>query len=268
MGISSIYRLAMQGAIEASLKIMEIYSVGFDAEYKIDGSPITAADLASTDILHRFLEQTNIPITGEESLNSEFSVRKDWKRCWCIDPLDGTKEFVSRNGEFAVNIALIEKGIPVFGLIASPVKKEFIIGSKEFGVFIIDFDNLNDTSKWKKIETPLTINSPLVMTCSRSHHSGPVLKFIEALQSISPEIEYIKKGSSLKFFDLATGIADAYPRFAPTMEWDIAAGQAILETLGGVVYHAETGEPLRYNKENLTNPNFIAKTKVLFDQMS
>ena len=263
MEIPSIYLLAMQGAIEASLKIMDIYTDGFDAEYKSDGSPITAADLASTDILHRFLEQTNIPITGEESLNSDFSVRKDWIRCWCIDPLDGTKEFVSRNGEFAVNIALIENGIPVFGLIASPVKKEFIIGSKEFGVFIIDFEYMTDPSKWTKIETPLKVNSPIVITCSRSHHSGPILNFIQSLQVILPELEYIKKGSSLKFFDLAMGKADAYPRFAPTMEWDIAAGQAIMETLGGVVYHAETGEPLRYNKENLTNPNFIAKTNAL-----
>jgi 3'(2'), 5'-bisphosphate nucleotidase len=268
MEISSIYKNAIQGAVEASLKIMEIYSVGFDAEYKTDGSPITAADLASTEILHRFLEQTNIPITGEESINSDYTIRKNWSKCWCIDPLDGTKEFVSRNGEFAVNIALIENGNPVFGLIASPVNKELIIGSKEFGVYIIAFESINDSSKWNKIETPLKINSPLVITCSRSHHSGPILNFIQSLQSISPDLDYIKKGSSLKFFDLATGNADAYPRFAPTMEWDIAAGQAILETLGGVVYHAETGEPLRYNKENLTNPFFIAKTKVLFEQMS
>ena len=186
---------------------------------------------------------------------------------WIIDPLDGTKEFVSRNGEFAVNIALIENGSPVFGLIASPVRKELIIGSKEFGVYIMAFESIHDSSKWTKIEIPLKINSPLVITCSRSHHSGPILNFIQSLQAISPELEYIKKGSSLKFFDLAMGNADAYPRFAPTMEWDIAAGQAIMETLGGIVYHAETGEPLRYNKENLTNPNFIAKTKALLEGM-
>ena len=267
MEISSNYQYALQGAVNASLKIMEIYSVGFDAEYKMDGSPITVADLASTEILHRYLEKTNIPITGEESINSDYAVRKNWTKCWCIDPLDGTKEFVSRNGEFAVNIALIENGSPVFGLIASPVRKELIIGSKEFGVYIIAFESIHDSSKWTKIETPLKINSPLVITCSRSHHSGPILHFIQSLEAISPELEYIKKGSSLKFFDLAMGNADAYPRFAPTMEWDIAAGQAIMETLGGIVYHAETGEPLRYNKENLTNPNFIAKTKALLEGM-
>ncbi len=267
MEISSIYQFAINGAIQASKKIMEIYSRDFNAEYKLDGSPITEADLASTEILHRFLDETNIPITGEESINSDYSIRQNWRECWCIDPLDGTKEFVSKNGEFAVNIALIKNGIPVFGLIASPVNQELMIGSKEFGVFIFKFDQVSNPEQWIKIDIPQAINSPLVMTCSRSHHSGPVLKFIQSLQSISPEIEYIKKGSSLKFFDLAMGKAHAYPRFAPTMEWDIAAGQAILETLGGVVYHAETGEPLRYNKQNLTNPYFIAKTKALLEKM-
>ncbi len=263
MEIESIYFQAMEGAVEASYRIMEIYLAGFEAEYKEDGSPITLADKASTEILHKYLDPTEIPVTGEESVNSHFTERNNWIRCWCIDPLDGTKEFVSKNGEFAVNIALIENGAPIFGLIASPVNQEIIIGSKDFGVFIIDFENIDKKEGWKKIEIPSTINSPLVMTCSRSHHSGPVLKFIQRLQSISPEIDYIKKGSSLKFFDLATGKADAYPRFAPTMEWDIAAGQAILEALGGTVLHAETGQPLIYNKENLTNPYFIAKTKAL-----
>jgi len=267
MEIGSIYYQAIHGAIEASQRIMEIYSVGFDAEYKLDGSPITIADTASTEILHRYLDTTGIPVTGEESANSDFSERCNWTKCWCIDPLDGTKEFVNKNGEFAVNIALIENGAPIFGLIASPVNQELIIGAKEFGVFVISFSEVLKKECWKKIVAPMTINSPIVMTCSRSHHSGPVLKFIQTLQTIPPEIEYIKKGSSLKFFDLAAGKADAYPRFAPTMEWDIAAGQAILEALGGKVYHAETGEPLRYNKENLTNPYFIAKTKALCEIM-
>lgn len=263
MEIEKIHFQALQAAVEASNRIMEIYSAGFEAEYKLDGSPITLADTASTEILHKYLDSTGIPVTGEESVNSHYSERSNWTKCWCIDPLDGTKEFVSKNGEFAVNIALIENGAPIFGLIASPVNQEIIIGSKDFGVYIIDFENVEKKHLWNKVERPKTINSPVVMTCSRSHHSGPVLKFIQKLQSISPEIKYIKKGSSLKFFDLATGKADAYPRFAPTMEWDIAAGQAILEALGGIVYHAETGEPLQYNKENLTNPYFIAKTSAL-----
>ena len=143
MEIESIYFQALQGAVEASNRIMEIYLAGFEAEYKEDGSPITLADKASTEIIHKYLDPTEIPVTGEESVNSHFTERNNWIRCWCIDPLDGTKEFVSKNGEFAVNIALIENGAPIFGLIASPVNREIIIGSKEFGVFIIDFENID-----------------------------------------------------------------------------------------------------------------------------
>jgi 3'(2'), 5'-bisphosphate nucleotidase len=151
----------------------------------------------------------------------------------------------------------------VFGLIASPVQQVMFVGGSETGVFKIAFENIEESQKWETITDPSEVNNPMVMTCSRSHHSGPVLNFINELKKHSPTIEFAKKGSSLKFFDLASGAADAYPRFAPTMEWDIAAGQAILEALGGSVVHAETGLPLYYNKENLTNPYFIAKTKPL-----
>ena len=219
--------------------------------------------MASTKIIHKHLEPLNIPITGEETEKMPFSERKNWKECWCIDPLDGTKEFINRNGEFAVNIALLQEGSPVFGLIASPVQEIMYFGGIEIGVYKMKFEQVDFPESWVKISAPINVNSPMVMTCSRSHHSGPVLNFINDLKKISPTIEFAKKGSSLKFFDLASGTADAYPRFAPTMEWDIAAGQAILEALGGSVVHAETGVPLYYNKENLTNPYFIAKTKPL-----
>jgi 3'(2'), 5'-bisphosphate nucleotidase len=137
------------------------------------------------------------------------------------------------------------------------------VGGAETGVFKIAFDAIEKSTEWIKLNDPTELNDPIIMTCSRSHHSGPVIHFINDLKKISPNVSFAKKGSSLKFFDLATGAADAYPRFAPTMEWDIAAGQAILEALGGSVVHAETGLPLYYNKENLTNPYFIAKTKPL-----
>jgi 3'(2'), 5'-bisphosphate nucleotidase len=162
-----------------------------------------------------------------------------------------------------VNIALIKNGEPIFGLIASPVQEQVLLGSKETGVFIFDFQDWQAQEKWIKITPPLKTNYPLVMACSRSHHSGPVLQIIHQLQNEGQSMEFIKKGSALKFFDLAKGSADIYPRFAPTMEWDIAAGQAILEALGGEVIHAETGEPLRYNKANLVNPYFIARTKAM-----
>ena len=257
------YTTALLAAIDASKTIMDIYENEFDTIIKADGSPLTKADLASTQIIHKHLEPLNSPITGEETEKMPFAERKKWTECWCIDPLDGTKEFINRNGEFAVNIALLRKGKPVFGVIASPVQKLIFAGGKETGVFKISFDSIDNSNDWESINDPCKINNPVVMTCSRSHHSGPVLQFINELKKLSPTIKFSKKGSSLKFFDLASGTADAYPRFAPTMEWDIAAGQAILEALGGSVVHAETGLPLYYNKENLTNPYFIAKTKPL-----
>ena len=192
-----------------------------------------------------------------------FEERAQWTECWCVDPLDGTKEFIKKNGEFAVNIALIKDSKAHFGLIASPVRREIIIGSEETGVYIFSFDEAHNFSTWKKLSIPDKHNNPIVLIGSRSHHSGSMLEFIETLQSISTEIEFSKKGSALKFFDLALGTADIYPRFAPTMEWDIAAGQAILEALGGSVVHAVTGEALRYNKANLLNPFFVAWTAAL-----
>jgi 3'(2'), 5'-bisphosphate nucleotidase len=259
------FQTALIAAVEASHKIMEIYNHDFEAIIKEDGSPLTKADLASTTIIQRHLEPLGIPITGEETEKLDYSIRQNWTECWCVDPLDGTKEFINKNGEFAVNIALIENGIPTFGLIASPVNEEIIFGSKEFGVYISSFENIEKESNWKKISVPKKVNLPLILTASRSHGSGPMEGFIAELKQISPEIEQKSKGSSLKFFDIAKGEVDVYARFAPTMEWDIASGQAILEALGGSVINVETGLPLSYNKANLLNPFFIAKTKPLLE---
>ncbi len=242
---------------------MEIYQQDFSFLDKTDGSPVTKADLAASNIIEQYLSPLGIPITGEESEKAPYEVRQTWTQSWCIDPLDGTKEFIKRNDEFAVNMALIEKGKAIFGLIASPVQEEILLGSKEIGVFVLHFKDADQIENWKQLSTPNKINQPLVMTCSRSHHSGPVLQIINSLKEEGHELAFIKKGSALKFFDLASGKADIYPRFAPTMEWDIAAGQAIIEALGGEVVHAETGEPLYYNKANLVNPYFVARTKAL-----
>jgi 3'(2'), 5'-bisphosphate nucleotidase len=266
--LRSEYWTAIKASIEASEKIMEIYENGFDTEFKNDGSPVTQADLASSEIIDEYLHTTGIPITGEETVKTPYEVRKTWTESWCVDPLDGTKEFVKKNGEFAINIALIRDEKPIFGLISSPVEQKLIFGGKETGVFLTDFYHATTPEKWIQLTEPQTVNSPLMVTCSRSHHSGPVLQFLNQLKETHESLDFIKKGSSLKFFDLATGKADAYPRFAPTMEWDIAAGQAILEALGGSVVHAHTQEPLRYNKDNLTNPYFIARTKALIDYPS
>ena len=261
--LSNAYLIAIDAAIAASKAIMEIYQQEFSFQDKSDGSPVTKADLASSQLIEQMLGPLGIPITGEESEKLPFEVRQHWTKCWCIDPLDGTKEFIKRNDEFAINIALVENGAPIFGLIASPVQEKILMGSKEIGVFILQFKDVHHFDNWQKLEIPRQSNNPLVMACSRSHHSGAVLQIINEIKAQGHELDFIKKGSALKFFDLAEGRADIYPRFAPTMEWDIAAGQAILEALGGEVVHAETGEPLHYNKANLVNPYFIARTKAM-----
>ena len=187
------YITAIRAAVEASKKIMDIYENEFDTIIKDDGSHLTKADLASTKIIHKHLEPLDIPITGEETDKMPFSERKHWIECWCIDPLDGTKEFINRNGEFAINIALLRDGKPVFGLIASPVQRLMFVGGTETGVFKIAFDAIEKSTEWIKLNDPTEINDPIIMTCSRSHHSGPVIHFINDLKKISPIVSFAKK---------------------------------------------------------------------------
>lgn len=253
------HRIAVEAAIDASGVIMEFYRQGYESQVKPDGSPVTEADLASSEVINRHLAKTGIPVMDEEIVNKSYSERLQWKAFWCVDPLDGTKEYIRRNGEFAVNIALIEGQDAVFGVIASPVKEEVIFGGKETGVFYCTFGQFEDPAYWQQVK-PAAINNPLVMISSRSHHHGISLEFVNRLQREFGEVAFLQKGSALKFFDLALGKADVYPRFAPTMEWDVAAGQAIIEALGGSITNPATGKALRYNKENLLNPHFIAET--------
>ncbi len=249
----------LQAAVEASKVIMDFYNSHFETEIKTDGSPVTQADIASSTCIKQILEKTGIPIIDEETEAIAYDIRKSWTLSWCVDPLDGTKEFIKKNGEFAINIALIENEHPIFGLIAAPVKKEIIIGGKNLGVYIINFESINSPDKWVEIKPES--NKKVSLIGSRSHHSNISLKFIDLLTTKYGKYEMIKKGSALKFFDLAEARATIYPRFAPTMEWDIAAGQAILEELNGKIIDATTYLPLSYNKEDLKNPSFIALTE-------
>lgn len=263
MKLAEKHFVALQAIVEASEKIMEIYQEDFAAIAKDDGSPVTKADLASSFIIREHLEKTNIPITGEEGEKADFEERKTWVESWCVDPLDGTKEFIKKNGEFAVNISLIHDHKAVFGAIGSPVNKTIIFGGQAFGAFSCTYDEIYDKSKWKSLVQIEEVNEQLMVATSRTHHSGNTLNVIRKAEDKYGKAAFLKKGSSLKFFDLVEGRADLYPRFAPTMEWDISAGQAIYEAIGGEVLHAETLEPLMYNRPNLTNPYFIAKKKVL-----
>lgn len=258
--LSLEYSKALLAAKEASELIVQFYEHGFSSDLKADGSPVTEADLASSLKIHEHLKETNIPILGEESLHPSFEVRSTWKKNWCVDPLDGTKEYISRNGEFAVCIAMIENHSSIFGVIAWPLNQKILFGGKGIGVFIADFNDIDNSNNWIELYPKKSCNNPLIVLASRSFHLVSE-DFNAELKSKHSDVELKKKGSALKFFDLAQGKADIYPRFTPSMEWDIAAGHAILKELGGEIFNIENGLPLVYNKEDLRNPSFIAKTK-------
>tara|TARA_R110000737_G_scaffold193486_3_gene214770 strand:- start:9287 stop:10117 length:831 start_codon:yes stop_codon:yes gene_type:complete len=253
------YQIAIQAAIDASAAILEIYHNGFHTEFKSDGSPVTEADLTSSKIISAQLAKTDIPIIGEERINLAYEERQHWTLNWCVDPLDGTKEFVKRNGEFAVNISLIENHKSIFGLIAEPCKGRMIAGGKGMGVFLWDFQNDPEMKEVKEIRNSIELEDKVVWIGSRSHPSAD-LNWEKQLERDFSQVDKITKGSAIKFFELAQENAHIYPRFAPTMEWDIAAGQAILEELGGTIVSADDQMPLTYNKSSLFNPHFIAKT--------
>lgn len=248
---------AIYAAIAATSEIMDVYINDFETIIKQDGSPVTEADIRSSYAIEKALQDTNIPIIGEEMVNREYAERKEWIKCWIVDPVDGTREFVNRNDEFAVNIALVEDGIPIFGLIASPVQQYMLFGGKKMGLFELDYSGTN------LLPNELLINNgevkQVVVLTSRSHDSGLITDYLGNLEGRYGELTYLRKGSALKFIDLVKQHAHSYPRFAPTMEWDVAAGQALLEAVGGTVLNAETGFPLTYNKPNLLNPYFVAE---------
>lgn len=255
-----LLRIALAAVVEASSEILAIYRKGFSPRYKSDGSPVTQADLASNAIIERHLNATNIPLLTEESVHAPYEERRHWEELWCVDPLDGTKEFIRRNDEFAVNIALIRNKQPVLGIVASPVEGTALIGGKHIPPALVPFDSIHDPASWQYLEQRREPNSPVIIAGSRTPHSGPALEFIEFIREQFGDCDFLQKGSALKFYDLALGTADMYPRFAPTMEWDIAAGQAIIESLGGSATHATSGEPLHYNKANLLNPFFVVNS--------
>ena len=245
-------------AIEAGKAIMEVYnSYDFEIEQKKDASPLTIADKKAheiiTDLLSRYFEE--IPIMSEEGFIPEYEERKEWKQFWCVDPLDGTKEFIKKNGEFTVNIALIENNYPVLGLIYIPVREISYLGVSGKGAYRID-------SERNKIDigTNKNYSDGIVAIVSRSHISKEDEEFLEKLKLKNK----LQMGSSIKFCLVAEGRADLYKRSAPTMEWDTAAGQAIVESAGGVVLFESSR--LKYNKEDLRNNSFYcAGTKNLLE---
>jgi 3'(2'), 5'-bisphosphate nucleotidase len=239
-------------AAEASERILEIYATAFGVVAKDDNSPLTAADLAAHHAIAAGLRQLtpDVPILSEESVTVPFAERSQWRRYWLVDPLDGTKEFVQRNGQFTVNIALIEDHKPVLGVVQVPVTGLCYFAARGHGAFRQEPGQPPRPIRVK----PLRPGEPVRVVGSRSHGGPGLQKFVARLGAH----ELVTIGSSLKFCQVAEGAADVYPRMGPTSEWDTAAAQCVVEAAGGQVVSAETGAPLRYNtRESLLNPYFI-----------
>jgi len=292
-------KIAIDAALRAGGAVLEIYKRDFEVKFKADESPLTEADQAAHHIIVDALEETGLPVLSEESRKVSYEERKGWTKYWLVDPLDGTKEFIQKNGEFTVNIALIGNGRPVMGVVYAPVLQTIYYGLKAEGM---------EQGAWKAVDCseksvdeildsailcPVShapYAAPLRVVASRSHCNEETQAFISELEAKYGAVERISKGSSLKLCRIAEGSAEIYPRIAPTMEWDTAAAQAIVEASGGQVIQYDpavsaafywrgiakiengisprtsnllpptetTFCPLCYNKENLLNPFFVA----------
>nr|WP_319569947.1 3'(2'),5'-bisphosphate nucleotidase CysQ [uncultured Draconibacterium sp.] len=261
-----IINTAIKAAILAGEKILEIYNdptSDFSVEKKADNSPLTIADKASHHVIEAALIETGIPILSEEGKTIEYSERKHWDTFWCIDPLDGTKEFIKRNGEFTVNIALIKADKPIMGIIYVPVSGTLYFGSTDEGAWKLEKTSSHTNLEQLKTEgqqLPVPLNTEVFkIVGSRSHMSAETEDYINQLKKEHPQIEIVSKGSSLKICMVAEGSAHQYPRFGPTMEWDTAAGHAIANAAGKKLWLTNFTGELQYNKENLLNPYFIVK---------
>ncbi|MEM0519068.1 3'(2'),5'-bisphosphate nucleotidase CysQ [Aequorivita flava] len=256
--------IAIMAALEAGIEILKIYDTNFDVEIKGDNSPLTQADKNANDVINRYLKPTSIPIISEENKQLDFELRKDWKQCWIVDPVDGTKEFIKRNGEFTVNIALVEDGVPVLGVIYVPVTKTLYFtteDTKSSKKLVLDSENIAIDEIFKKattIKPDLDLDITKIVG-SRSHLNEDTKNFIDNIKKDN-KVEIVSKGSSLKFCLVAEGLAHIYPRFAPTMEWDTAAGDAICRAVGLEVIDQATAKPLAYNKRNLLNNYFLVRS--------
>ena len=275
---------AIAAALKAGDAILEVYGTSdFGVEEKSDHSPLTLADSRSHNIIAFDLKEIGIPLLSEEGREIPFEERQSWPLLWIVDPLDGTKEFIKRNGEFTVNIALVKQQRPILGVIYVPVTGALYFAAEPAGAFFIDragmpgmpgmpesVDEGGDAAWLDRLiasaeKLPLggkygpEAVRPYTIMGSRSHATPELSVFVEKMRERHGNVELISAGSSLKFCRVAEGAADIYPRMGPTMEWDTAAGQAIVEMAGGRVYDYRTRLPLGYNKPELTNPWFVVE---------
>lgn len=251
MNLLSLLTPALQAAEQASAEILTVYNSGiFETTSKGDNSPLTLADKKAHEKIVSILGQTGLPVLSEEGKNIPYEVRRHWEFFWMVDPLDGTKEFIKRNGEFTVNIALIHGNAPVLGVVNIPVTGETYYAT--IGTGAVLKKNGVETTLVKRGRIDLS-QPQLRVVGSRSHMNDETQQFIDNLKDPS----FVSAGSSLKFLLLVNGQADVYPRFAPTMEWDTAAAHAIVTASGLRVLKSGTDQELSYNKENLLNPYFL-----------
>ncbi len=257
---------AIVAAVDAGAAILEVYNQDFDVEEKKDKSPLTLADIRSHEIITSHLTPHDIPLLSEEGKSIDYHVRKQWDYLWIVDPLDGTKEFVKKNDEFTVNIALVKENTPVMGVIYVPVLRQLYFAARDFGAYLMtvdsDFDFKDSSlshivSKSLPIDTSPKPTRPYTIVGSRSHATKELEAYVAQKRVEHGTVDFISAGSSLKLCRVAEGSADVYPRLGPTMEWDTAAGHIIAECAGASVFRADNGEPLLYNKENLLNPWFF-----------
>lgn len=259
---------AIDAALQAGQEILSIYNdpaSDFQVERKADNSPLTIADRKAHEVIAASLSQTPYPLLSEEGKHLPYEQRSRWESLWIVDPLDGTKEFIKRNGEFTVNIALVENHVPVMGVIYLPVKQELYFGEENFGAYKLSGFSCRGNASLEELaqkaqRLPLPeAHDGFVVVASRSHLTPETETYIEKMKSIHQDVKLVSSGSSIKICLVAEGKADVYPRFAPTMEWDTAAGHAIARAAGMEVFQVDEVHPLCYNKEDLLNPWFIVK---------
>lgn len=261
MKVSKYLELAVTASINAGNKIMEIYDlIDFKTKNKIDNSPLTEADILSNKIICDTLKETDLPILSEENRLIPYKDRKNWKKFWLIDPLDGTKEFINKNGEFTVNISMIENNKPKIGVVYCPALKELFYAESKKG----SFKCIDDFKKWKKNSKKIEkFNNPRpIILVSKSHTNHKEINYIKQLKNNNPKLKTVKMGSSLKLCRLAEGKAIIYPRLNSTMEWDTAAAHKICDE-SCVKLTDLNGKELLYNKEILINEPFLATYKIL-----
>ncbi len=258
---------AIKAAIRGGEKIMHVYKQDFEVEFKSDQSPLTQADKQANTAILETLESTAVPIISEEIKNIPYQDRSHWEACWVVDPLDGTKEFVKRNGEFTVNIALVRKGLPVLGVVYVPVIQKLYFAEENRGAFTITLENIETLPTLDELEQKAqrlaqqAFPKTYTVVASRSHFSSETEAFVNSCKEKHGAVKLVSKGSSLKLCMVAEGEAHVYPRIAPTMEWDTAAAHAVAKFAGCKVLNFNTKEELHYNKENLLNPYFIVLRK-------